>query len=313
KLVYLALKGIFQGQDAQIRKKKTILKLIKKYQSLANIRILIQQHSLDSLCQVAKALLEEKVFESTLKAKTRFPDVFEVSPDQSAERAISESAAAKHEDAAIQCVTEGHQGESSGHESGIPSASLYPVYLPFDVQHRILARVQHTLEKAFYIFAQKKLGGILQNEGWDCAEAVELNRWPRVLLVHKEEFDPGALADLRTPLPDLLNSITQLRHATVHRLRLTANRAIQFINDAESLIELVQDDAYVHIISTIRRQTQLTIEELERNKDMLESRLAETRREFATRRAELKRQELEEMENTVNGDREYAIFAGATL
>lgn len=193
------------------------------------------------------------------------------------------------------------------------AASLYPVYLPFDVQHRLLVRVQNILEKACYAFAQKKVGGILEREGWDCAEAVELNRWPRVLLTYQNQFNASDLRNAGKPLPDLLDSITQLRHAAVHRLRLTANRALQFIMDAESLAKLLLNDEFVYIISTIRRQTQSTIEELERNKDLLESRLAETKKQFAARRAELERQEREAMENTVKEDKEYTIFAGANL
>lgn len=67
------------------------------------------------------------------------------------------------------------------------------------------------------------------------------------------------------------------------------------------------------MISTIRRQTQATIEDLERNKDLLESRLATTKKEFAAMRAELYRQEREAMDLTVKEDSDYAIFAGANL
>ena len=116
KLVYLALKGVFKGQDAQIRREKKVRKLIQRHQNQSDIRSLIQKHSLDSLCHVARMLLEEQVFESTLKAKIRFPDIFKVSPIQTAERTISESKAAKIEAAAIQGVMGGRQDEASGHE-----------------------------------------------------------------------------------------------------------------------------------------------------------------------------------------------------
>lgn len=109
RLVYLALKGVFKGADAHIRKAKKIHELIQKHHHEINIKNLIQEHNMDNLCNVAKALLEQQVFSSTLKAKIRFPEVFEVSPSQSAERAISESEAAKTEADAIQCAAEGRQ------------------------------------------------------------------------------------------------------------------------------------------------------------------------------------------------------------
>lgn len=153
----------------------------------------------------------------------------------------------------------------------------------------------------------------MQREGWDCAEAVELNRWPRIFLTYEDEFEADDLEDLGKPLADVLNSITQLRHTAVHRVRVTSNRVVQFIVDAESFANLLQNDQYASMLSMIRRQTQEIIGELERNKDLLESRMAETRRQFAARRAELERQERKAMEDLEKEDKDYTIFAGATL
>lgn len=114
KLVYLTLKRVFQGQDVHIRNKKKVWNTIAKQKNQADIRHLIQQYDKQSLCQVAQTLLKDQVFESTLNAKKRFPEVFAVSPNQTAERAISESNAAKKENAAIQSVTEKHQDKPAG-------------------------------------------------------------------------------------------------------------------------------------------------------------------------------------------------------
>ena len=86
RLVYLALKTHFMGADAQVRKLKKVRDVIQKYQHHVDIQDLIQEHNIDDVCTTAKALLEQQIFESTLKAKIRFPEVFEVSPAQSAER-----------------------------------------------------------------------------------------------------------------------------------------------------------------------------------------------------------------------------------
>lgn len=95
RLVYLALKNVFRGADAQLRKSKKIRELILKRQSSIDVRDLIDAHNIDNVCNVAKSLLEQQLFESTLKAKIRFPEVFEVSPAQSAERSASEREAAR--------------------------------------------------------------------------------------------------------------------------------------------------------------------------------------------------------------------------
>ena len=108
RLVYLAFKNTFRGADAQVRKPKKIRELIQKTQGNADARDLIQEHNLDNVCNVAKALLDQQIFESTVKAKIRFPEVFEVSPAQSAERSFSEAEAAKLEADAMRSAAAGH-------------------------------------------------------------------------------------------------------------------------------------------------------------------------------------------------------------
>ena len=85
RLVYLALKNIFIGDKAKFRSVKAIRKQIKKDQQEDEIRALLKQHNLEHICDTAKDLLESQVFESTLIAKMRFPEVFNVSPAQSAD------------------------------------------------------------------------------------------------------------------------------------------------------------------------------------------------------------------------------------
>ena len=107
RLVYLALRGVFLGPDALLRNQRKVRDRIQKYKDNAEIKALLQQHSEDSICSIAKLLLERQVFESSLKAKLCFPEVFDVSPAQSAEREASIAEAAKSEADAIRNVAEG--------------------------------------------------------------------------------------------------------------------------------------------------------------------------------------------------------------
>jgi hypothetical protein len=107
RLVYLALRGVFLGPDAHLRNQKKVRDRIQKYKDNAEIKALLQQHSEDSICNIAKLLLERQVFESSLTAKLCFPEVFDVSPAQSAEREASIAEAAKSEADAIRNVAEG--------------------------------------------------------------------------------------------------------------------------------------------------------------------------------------------------------------
>src|SRR4051812_21134924 len=79
RLVYLALKNVFKGPDAGLRIAKKIRKLIQKHldDGDAEVRALVAEHNIDNVCNTAKALLQDEIFASTLKAKIRFPEVFE--------------------------------------------------------------------------------------------------------------------------------------------------------------------------------------------------------------------------------------------
>jgi hypothetical protein len=112
RLVYLAFKNVFKGPDAQLRIAKKIRRLIQRHldNGDAEVCALVAEHNIDNVCNTAKALLQDEIFTSTLRAKIRFPEVFEVSPAQSAERVASEAEAARSDADAIRDAAEGHQG-----------------------------------------------------------------------------------------------------------------------------------------------------------------------------------------------------------
>lgn len=111
RVVYLALKNIFKGQAAQYRQQKIVSKVIRKHQKEDEVADLIRAHGLDIVCNSARTLLSDGIFESALKAKIRFPELFDLSPTQSAERDASEVEAARQEADAIECAVEGRWEE----------------------------------------------------------------------------------------------------------------------------------------------------------------------------------------------------------
>lgn len=108
KLVYLALKDIFVGNEIQsnttksIRKK--VRKRIEKFQDDVKIKDLVQQHTLQRITEVATALLVEQVFDSGPKAKARFPNVFEVYPSQDDQPTDSRPKVAESDATAVQRI-----------------------------------------------------------------------------------------------------------------------------------------------------------------------------------------------------------------
>lgn len=109
RVVYLALKNVFKGSNAEIRRLSPIRKLIQKNQKQPDIANLTRAYDLETICSTVRTLLTEEIFTSTLRAKIRFPEVFDVSPAQTAEREASEAEAARHETTAIQDMAQAHE------------------------------------------------------------------------------------------------------------------------------------------------------------------------------------------------------------
>lgn len=100
--VYMAFNAIIQGQDSQIRKLPSIKRLVRKHKQQPQIARLLKEHGETVICDQLRRLLESQVFESTDKAKCEFPELFEVSQAQCAERAISEAEAVEDHEKAIE-------------------------------------------------------------------------------------------------------------------------------------------------------------------------------------------------------------------
>lgn len=66
------------------------------------ITSLTSEFSLDTFCIIAKELLEDDVFASETQARLHFPELFETSKRQLAERQLSEGLAARSEAEAME-------------------------------------------------------------------------------------------------------------------------------------------------------------------------------------------------------------------
>ncbi|KAL8921012.1 MAG: hypothetical protein Q9208_005903 [Pyrenodesmia sp. 3 TL-2023] len=102
RLVYLHCSSIFSGANAQVRKAKKISQLLGKHKTA--IKILTKEFSLPAIAAVAKELLEERIFDSLPRAKLRYPELFQLSETQEAERAASEAEVIRIEAEAAQDI-----------------------------------------------------------------------------------------------------------------------------------------------------------------------------------------------------------------
>lgn len=191
---------------------------------------------------------------------------------------------------------------------------LFPIYLLYRTQHQIVTTVQSILEECCYEFAEEHLSEVIATEEWDCPESVELTSWTKILLKNQHLFAPAALTALGRPLKTVLDTAAELRHTAVHRLRTSAKGIERLVRNAEALAKLLlNDSSRTRKIGTIRRELQSGTEELQRNKDLLETRLAEQIESITEKRAELDRLEIRLVRDMVDEDRENQRVVGRAL
>jgi histone H3/H4 len=155
--------------------------------------------------------------------------------------------------------------------------------------------VQETLEKACYDFAQKFLEDVLKKKGWYHPESIELNWWPEILLKRQNKMNLHHLDKKNIPIANLLGAIAQLRHIAVHRVHLSAKAIAELIYCAELLLITLKDETYLIAISDSRKNIEMVVDELAKQKTSFGSKITETKKMFARRKAEL---ELEEIRST---------------
>jgi len=114
-------------------------------------------------------------------------------------------------------------------------------------------------------------------------------------------------------LESLFRSVADMRHAAVHRIRVSARGLEQFMLDAESLATMLDYSPSLMMLTKLRQDTQMAIEELERNKHVLSSKLEETRKSIAVQREELNRLEKAAVSEMIREDDDYQQFAGRNL
>lgn len=98
-IVYISCRGIFTDAHTRIRQPKAILRRLESFKHV--LQPLLAQYKLDAIAAVAKLLLEDKIFESPLRAREAFPTIF-AAPD--AERQALEAETTRSETAAVTCA-----------------------------------------------------------------------------------------------------------------------------------------------------------------------------------------------------------------
>ncbi|KUL81336.1 hypothetical protein ZTR_10421 [Talaromyces verruculosus] len=336
--VYLACRPIFAGSNALLRKPKKIRELLSIH--LKSIQPLVQDFSVETVADIVKILLERRIFQSDVKAKIEFPELFHSSPARDAQRATSENDAARSVAEALEEVASREDNDKSDDEEveapedAIPSSnnaqlafdedstpkeqplhniSLYPIFFPYRAQHAILSKVQSALEDCCFEFVRKWQPAILEDRAWDCAAAVELTKWTRLLAKKAEKFPQHAFKIGNVPLNEILFATHKIRHTAVHRLPTTCLGVGALVESAVILAETLQDSLRTAKFEDLRLEIDSKIKSMELNKNVLENTLCQKLQEIQRQRDDLDLQEKELREKVIRDDGENKNLIGDLL
>lgn len=166
---------------------------------------------------------------------------------------------------------------------------------------------------------------MIEHHSWDCAAAAELTVWTRLFSERAAALPPGSLKLAGTSnsksqassslasFPDLLRTVTTLRHTAVHRLPTTAYGISRLLEAAAALADTLQDPRRASQLEQLRFDFDTKIRALELSKTAIEDKAVRELEEINRRRAELDKMERELRVRMVAEDRDNKALVGRLL
>ncbi|KAJ2892673.1 hypothetical protein MKZ38_009488 [Zalerion maritima] len=320
--VYLECAGLFVGQTALFRQRPVIHEFVLKHK--ARIPKLIGDLGITKVVDIAQDLLKARIFEQVSRAKVEFPESFQASAAQDAPRTECELIAAQS--AAEDALVDEQNDQNS---EGLAEASLDPARpkdddayavgppsqhtacLPYGAQHAILTAVQRVLEECCFDSWSNHRPDLL--EGRDCASAVELTTWTRLLTKDSGGLPEHALRRDGKNFTKVVSSIYELRHTAVHRIPIPARRVSQLVQCAIAFAEALLDNHRAAQLKDLHDEIENKIEAMQLRITRLEEAAAKELQEVYTQRAELDRKATEIAEHLAGNSHSTKSFAGRLL
>lgn len=194
-----------------------------------------------------------------------------------------------------------------------PMPSLYQAYFPFSAQHSVLSVVQRVLEECCYDFAKKWLPSELEANEWDCAAAMELTDWTRLLAKWETELPEDSLKLKGTELDSLFVEVRSTRHSAVHRLPTTAEGITLLVHSAMRLTDALQDPIRTSRLKDLLFEVQNRTRAMDLNKNALENDLEPELRAIERQRQELDQKEKDLRAQTLKSNEDYKAHIGLVV
>lgn len=155
--------------------------------------------------------------------------------------------------------------------------------LDYETLHRIMLYTQSLLERACFDFSRRAFPGVLERKGWDCVAALELDLVIKAIDVAQRESGPGSGTN---SVRDIVLKVVEIRNATVHRHRLSAQGLCQFLHTAMDLLRRLEDDRrldqMIIVFDHVRSLLQNLDMDTKKTRSLLEAKEQELNRQIRT-------------------------------
>ena len=136
--------------------------------------------------------------------------------------------------------------------AGTSQTICLPREIPYQTQHRILTQVQIWLEGACFDFAERWLPELLRDNAWEVPEEVELTQWTKIFRKNASKLPTAATEESSGKhLKSALCATHKLRHAAVHRLRISTAEIKSMMADAVVLAKILKDQRRANSIARL--------------------------------------------------------------
>ena len=196
----------------------------------------------------------------------------------------------------------------------LPIPDLNPLYLPFKTQHKILVHIQTSLEEYCFPFSNIHFPLQMQLYKWDVPESIELTQWTHKFAKLLNTLPSSAIN--RIPgrsVTDILIATNTIRHAAVHRQRVTAAEMLEMLDAAITFAHTLRDTARAKQIKKAKSQLTLSIYQVTWYQRLLARNFKPIFASIAHRRTELDELEASSIEEMVATEKQQRALVGDAL
>jgi hypothetical protein len=170
------------------------------------------------------------------------------------------------------------------------------------------------LEECCFQFGKSWAPEMMVAHSWEEAESIELTQWIKRFSNQVKKIPPAAtMSTAGKSLKEIMFATSNLRHSAVHRLRTSAAGILKMLDTAIAFTQALKDTERTAHIETIRKEVAVVIQDIVQHQTLLERKLSDQLKDFATRRAEIDELERLAIEAMLDNDKAQRCSAGSAI